>query len=128
MLKRLKHWAAELKAQVVTLWFCRRHPDTPWGAKVLAALIVAYAFSPIDLIPDFVPVLGYVDDLLLIPLGVYFTIRLIPPHVLVQARTEADAWLAAKAGRPANYWAAAAVVIIWIAAAYWAWILLRDRL
>jgi uncharacterized membrane protein YkvA (DUF1232 family) len=123
----LRRGAAELKAQVATLWFCRKHPDTPWSAKVLAALVVAYAFSPIDLIPDFIPVLGYLDDLLLIPLGVYFTIRLIPPHVLAQARTEADAWLAGKAGRPANYWAAAAVVIIWIAVAYWAWTMLGDR-
>jgi uncharacterized membrane protein YkvA (DUF1232 family) len=125
-LKKLKQWAAELKAQVVTLWFCRRHPDTPWSAKVLAALLVAYAFSPIDLIPDFIPVLGYVDDLLLVPIAVYFTLRLIPAHVLAQARTEADAWLAAKAARPANYWAAAAIVIVWIAVAYWAWELIRD--
>ena len=128
MLDRLKLWAAELKAQVVTLWFCRRHPDTPWSAKLLAALVVAYAFSPIDLIPDFIPVLGYVDDLVLIPLGVYLTVRLIPPHVLAAARAEADAWIASKASRPRSYRAAAAIVLVWIAAAYWAWTALRDRL
>ena len=128
MLERLKRWAAELKAQVITLWFCRKHPDTPWSAKVLAALVVAYAFSPIDLIPDFVPVLGYLDDLIIVPLGVYLAIRLIPPHVLAVARPEADAWLAARKEKPANYWAAAAIVLVWIGVAYWAWTLLRHRL
>ena len=118
----------ELKAQVVTLWFCRKHPDTPLSAKLLAGLVVAYAFSPIDLIPDFIPVLGYVDDLLLIPLGVYLTMRLIPPHVRAAARAEADAWIASKASRPSSYWAAAAVVLVWIAVAYWAWTLVRSHL
>ena len=126
MLDRLKRWAAELKAQVVTLWFCRRHRDTPWSAKLLAALVVAYAFSPIDLIPDFIPVLGYVDDLVLIPLGVYLTVRLIPPHVLAAARVEADAWLATRAERPSNYWAAAAIVLVWLALAYWIWTLVQK--
>jgi uncharacterized membrane protein YkvA (DUF1232 family) len=124
----LKQWAAELKAQVVTLWFCRRHPDMPWSAKLLAGLVVAYAFSPIDLIPDFIPVLGYLDDLLIVPLGVYLELRLIPPHVLASARGEADAWLAARKGKPANYWAAAAIVLVWIAVAYWAWMLLKQHL
>ena len=118
MLDRLKRWAVELKAQVVTLWFCRKHSDTPWTAKLVAALVVAYTFSPIDLIPDFVPVLGYVDDLLIVPLGVYLAIRLIPPHVVASARVEADAWLAARKAKPANYWAAAAIVLVWITVAY----------
>jgi uncharacterized membrane protein YkvA (DUF1232 family) len=120
VLERLKRWAGELKAQVVTLWICCRHPDTPWSAKLLAGLVVAYAFSPIDLIPDFVPVLGYLDDLLIVPLGVYLAIRLIPPHVVASARIEADAWLAARTTKPANYWAAGVIVLVWIAVAYWA--------
>ena len=124
----LRRWAAELKVQVVTLWFCRNHPDTPWTAKLLAALVVAYAFSPIDLIPDFIPVLGYLDDLVLVPVGVYFTLRLIPPHVLAAARAEADAWIASKASRPRAYWAAGAIVLVWIAVAYWAWTMVRDLL
>jgi uncharacterized membrane protein YkvA (DUF1232 family) len=81
---------------------------------------VAYAFSPIDLIPDFVPVLGYLDDLLIVPLGVYLAIRLIPPHVLARARAEAEAWLAARKAKPANYWSAGVIVLVWIAVAYWA--------
>jgi uncharacterized membrane protein YkvA (DUF1232 family) len=125
---RLKRWAAELKAQLVTLWLCGKRPDVPIAAKIMAATVVAYAFSPIDLIPDFIPVLGYLDDLLLVPLGIYVTLRLIPPAVLAAARIEADAWLATQAGRPQNYWAAAAIVVIWVAVAYWAWTMLKDRL
>ena len=124
MLERLKRWAAELKAQLVTLWFARRHPDTPWSAKLIAALVVAYAFSPIDLIPDFIPVLGYLDDLLLVPIGIYLAVRLIPPHVLSAARAEAETWLATSAQRPRNYWAAAVVVLIWLALAYATWTML----
>ena len=127
MLERLKRWAAELKAQVVTLWFCRRHPDTPLSAKILAAVVVAYAFSPIDLIPDFIPVLGYLDDLILVPLGIYLTLRLIPPPVFAQARREADAWLAQKQTRPWSYWAAAFIVLVWLAFAYWAWTVVRQH-
>ena len=127
MLEGLQRWAGELKAQVVTLWFCRRDPRTPLSAKIMAAAVVAYAFSPIDLIPDFIPVLGYLDDLLLIPLGVYLTIRLIPAPVLADARREADAWLAQRRSRPKSYWAAAVVLIIWVAVAYWAWTVVRDQ-
>lgn len=124
MLERLKRWAAELRAQVVTLWFCRRDPRTPLAAKLMAALVVAYALSPIDLIPDFIPVLGYLDDLILVPLGIYLTLRLIPPPVLVDARREADAWLAQQRAKPRSYWAAAFIVTIWVAVAYWAWIVI----
>jgi uncharacterized membrane protein YkvA (DUF1232 family) len=121
VLEHLKRWAAELKAQLVTLWFCRRDPRTPLSAKLMAGLVVAYAFSPIDLIPDFIPVLGYLDDLILIPLGIYLTIRLIPPPVLADARREADTWLAQRQSRPKNYWAAGVIVLVWMAIAYWAW-------
>ena len=117
MLARLKRWAAELKTQLLTLWFCRRHPDMPWTAKALALVVVAYAFSPIDLIPDFIPILGYLDDLILVPLGVYFTLRLIPPHVLAWGREQA----LRTPERPTSYWAAAAIVIVWVALAFAAW-------
>jgi uncharacterized membrane protein YkvA (DUF1232 family) len=127
VLERLKRWAAELKAQVVTLWFCRRDPRTPLSAKILAGVVVAYAFSPIDLIPDFIPVLGYLDDLILVPLGIYLTIRLIPPPVLADARREADAWLAQRRSKPKSYWAAAFVIVVWLAVAYWAWTVVREH-
>ena len=128
MLERLKRWAAELKTRVVTLWFCRSDPRMPLSAKLMAAAGVAYAFSPIDLIPDFIPVIGYLDDLILVPLGVYFTLRLIPAAVLADARREAEAWLSQRQSRPKSYWAAAAILLIWVAAAYWAWTVVRERL
>ena len=112
MLERLKRWAGELKAQVVTLWFCRRHPDMPWSAKLLAALVVAYAFSPIDLIPDFVPVLGYLDDLLIVPLGIILALRMVPPDVLEECRVRARAELAS--GRPVSRAGAVAIITIWL--------------
>jgi uncharacterized membrane protein YkvA (DUF1232 family) len=128
LLARWRAWAQGLKAQLLTLWFARSHPDTPWYAKALAVLVAAYAFSPIDLIPDFIPVIGYLDDLILIPLGIYATLRLMPPAVLADARREADDWLARRQARPRNYWAAAAIVLVWVAVAYWAWTVVRDWL
>ena len=121
MLARLQRWAAELRAQVITLWFCRRHPGTPWAAKLVAAIVVAYALSPIDLIPDFIPVLGLLDDLILVPLGIALAIRLIPRPVWDDARRQADAWLDERRAKPRSYWAAAAIIAIWVALAGVAW-------
>lgn len=121
MIEKLKRWARELKAQLLTLWFSRSHPDTPLAAKLLAGLVVAYAFSPIDLIPDFIPVLGYLDDIILVPLGIYVALRLIPAHVVADSREKANAWLAVNGDKPRNYVAAALVVLVWAALAYWAW-------
>ncbi len=123
MFDKLRSWARELKSQLLTLWFCRSHPNTPLAAKILAALVVAYAFSPIDLIPDFIPVLGYLDDVIIVPIGIYLTLRLIPRHVIADCRLKADAWIAERGQRPNNYFAAALVVLIWIALAWWAWTL-----
>jgi len=111
VLERLKRWAGELKAQVVTLWICCRHPDTPWSAKLLAGLVVAYAFSPIDLIPDFVPVLGYLDDLIIVPLGILIVVKLIPPEIIAEHRALA----AAAQGRPVSHTAAIVIVVVWAA-------------
>ena len=121
MLARLRAWAQELKAQLLTLWFARSHPDTPWYAKALAVLVAAYAFSPIDLIPDFIPVLGYLDDLLIVPLGIYVTLRLIPQSVLNESRRKAEEWIAARQARPRSYVAATVFVLIWLAVAYGLW-------
>jgi uncharacterized membrane protein YkvA (DUF1232 family) len=121
LIDRLKRWAGELKAQLLTLWFCRSHPDTPLLAKIFAALVVAYAFSPIDLIPDFIPVIGYLDDLLIVPLGIYLVLRLIPEHVIAVSRQKADLWIAERKSKPKNYFAAAVILLVWTALAYWAW-------
>jgi uncharacterized membrane protein YkvA (DUF1232 family) len=102
--------AARLKREVYTLYFAVRDPRVPWYAKALAGSIVAYAFSPIDLIPDFIPVLGYLDDLILIPLGVLLVRRLIPADVLADCRGRA----AALDAKPQSWGGAAIVVGIWL--------------
>lgn len=111
---RVRAWARQIKAEVYILAVACRDPRTPWYAKVLAACVVAYAFSPIDLIPDFVPVLGYLDDVILVPLGVLLVRRLIPATVLADSRTEAERMRAA--GKPANRAAAIVIVIVWLVA------------
>jgi uncharacterized membrane protein YkvA (DUF1232 family) len=104
--------ARQLKAEVYALYLAYRDPRVPWYAKVLAACVVGYALSPIDLIPDFIPVLGYLDDLVLIPLGIALTLRLIPPEVLDECRARARAELAE--GKPVTRAAAAVIVAIWV--------------
>jgi len=96
----------------LALWIAARDPRVPWYAKALAGAVAAYALSPIDLIPDFIPVLGYLDDLLIIPAGIWLVVRLIPPLLMVEFREEADR----RAERPTSYAAAAVVALIWIAA------------
>lgn len=111
---RARAWARQVKAEVYTLAVACRDPRTPWYAKVLAACVVGYAFSPIDLIPDFVPVLGYLDDVILVPLGVLLVRRLIPAAVLIDSRAEAERLR--EAGKPVNRVAAALIVVAWLVA------------
>ena len=121
LLARAQAWARGIRRDVVAVWHAARDPRTPWAARVLALLVAAYALSPIDLIPDFVPVLGYLDDLLLVPLGLLLVIRLLPPAVLADARQRAAQTLA----RPRSRVAAAAIVALWLAAAAaaaWWWL------
>lgn len=112
----LRAWARSLKQQTLVVWFAARDPRTPWHARALAMLVAAYALSPIDLIPDFIPVLGYLDDLLLLPLGLALAIRLIPGEVLADARERA----AATAQRPVSRYMAVAIVVAWIVLVAWA--------
>jgi uncharacterized membrane protein YkvA (DUF1232 family) len=93
-----------------------KDPRVPLFPKVFAGIVVAYAFSPIDLIPDFIPVLGYLDDLILIPLGVYLAVRMIPPDVLAECRSEAQEVM--KQGKPVNRTAAVVIVILWLSLAF----------
>jgi uncharacterized membrane protein YkvA (DUF1232 family) len=111
---RLKIWAQRLVGEAVALWFCARHPRTPFIAKVLAAAVAAYAFSPIDLIPDFIPVLGLLDDLVLVPLGVWLVLKMVPSDVIAECRQQAARWLAEKAPRPRSYVVAAIIVAAWL--------------
>jgi uncharacterized membrane protein YkvA (DUF1232 family) len=111
MLARLKGWARGIKRDVVVVYFAARDPQAPWWLRLLALSVAAYALSPIDLIPDFIPVLGYVDDLLIVPLGVLLIMRAMPEPVLTRARAKADALLA----KPRSLWAAACFMALWLA-------------
>jgi uncharacterized membrane protein YkvA (DUF1232 family) len=114
-------WARRVKRDAVTLWFARSHPGTPWTAKALGLFVVAYALSPIDLIPDFIPVLGYLDDVLLLPVLIWLTVRLIPPAVLQECRAQADAWMASEGRKPRSLAGAALVVAVWVAVGVGGW-------
>ncbi len=121
---RLSAWALTLKRDGLTLWFALRHPGTPRHVKWLAAFVVAYALSPIDLIPDFIPVLGLLDDLLLLPGLIWLALRGLPDGVRVACRAQAQAWMAAGAARPRSWRGAVLVVALWLAAAalmWWTW-------
>lgn len=112
MWQRLKDRVRELKLETHALYLAARHPQTPWYAKLFVAGVVAYALSPIDLIPDFVPVLGYLDDLILVPIGIVVAVKLVPPQVLAECRARASE---ASAGGERMSWTAAAVVVgIWV--------------
>ena len=108
MLNWLKQQAKRLKNEVTALAYAQRHPDTPWLARATALCVVAYALSPIDLIPDFIPVLGLLDDLILLPLGIYLALKLIPEHVMLEARAKATT-------SPPSTWGAGIVILTWLA-------------
>ena len=122
MRARIRRWAQSLKRDVVALWLAARDPRVPWNAKAVAAAVAAYALSPIDLIPDFVPVLGYLDDLLIVPLGIAFAVWLIPPPVMADLRARAVDRLA-----PTSTAGLIAVIVLWLAAiAVAGWLLLAP--
>src|SRR5215203_56785 len=110
LIDRAKQWARTIKRDVVALWLAARDPRVPWPVKALAAAVAAYALSPIDLIPDFIPVLGYLDDVVLVPLGLWLVIRLIPAPLMTEFREQA----AELDGRPVSLLAAAVVALLWI--------------
>ena len=118
---RLRAWARGLKREAHTLALAVHHPATPWPAKLVAGLVVAYALSPIDLIPDVIPLLGYLDDLILLPIGIALAIRLIPPAALAECRAQA----AAAPARPTSALGATLIMALWLLAAglvaWWLW-------
>jgi uncharacterized membrane protein YkvA (DUF1232 family) len=114
---RLRAWARLIRQDVVALFHAARDPRVPWYAKAVAAAVAAYALSPIDLIPDFVPILGYLDDLVIVPLGIYLAVRLIPPEIMAEHRR------AAAGAPPASQAGAIGIIIVWIAgAAFLIWL------
>jgi len=110
VLSRLTQWSRALKRDATAVYLAARDPRVPWYAKALGIAVAAYAFSPIDLIPDFIPVLGYLDDLIIVPLGIALAVRLIPPEVMAEHRATA------LQDRPVSIAAAAIIVMVWIAA------------
>ncbi|SCW90205.1 Uncharacterized membrane protein YkvA, DUF1232 family [Rhizobium mongolense subsp. loessense] len=98
LISKAKTWAKSLRRDIAALWLAARDPRVPWLAKATAAAVAAYALSPIDLIPDFVPVLGYLDDLVIVPLGILLAVKLVPPVIMAELRKEAEL----RASRPAG--------------------------
>lgn len=111
---QLARWAKSFKQQTLVVYFAARDPRTPLFVRMLAILVAAYALSPIDLIPDFIPVIGYLDDLILLPLGIALIVRLTPPEVIQAAQAQA----AAATEKPTSYLAAVVVVGIWLLIAF----------
>jgi uncharacterized membrane protein YkvA (DUF1232 family) len=122
VLQRAKQWAGFIKRDAVAVWIAARDPRVPWYAKLIAAAVAAYALSPIDLIPDFVPVLGYLDDLVIVPAGILLVMRLIPVGLMDEFRAEA----ARRLERPTSRIGAAGIVLLWLASlALTAWLVWR---
>lgn len=118
---RLKNWARRMKRDALALYLGSRDPRVPWHAKAMAMATAAYAFSPVDLIPDFIPVLGYLDEIFILPLLIWFTVRLIPAEIMTELRAEADR--RTLEARPRNLAGAVAIVTVWVLVAtaviYW---------
>jgi len=112
VIERWKQKARQLKAETYALYLAYKDPRVPWYAKVFAAMVVGYAFSPIDLIPDFVPVLGYLDDLVMVPIGITLALKMVPKTVLDECRQEAREVMTQ--GKPTNWVAAGAIVVVWV--------------
>ena len=112
MLARLKHWARQVKTELYALYLAYRDPRVPWYARVVAICVVGYAFSPIDLIPDPIPILGYLDDLIIVPAGVWLALKLIPGDVMIDCRKRAREEV--HAGKPTNWVAAGVIIGVWV--------------
>jgi len=119
MLSSLRQWARRIKQDAVMLWFAYQDPRTPWLPKIICMLAVAYALSPIDLIPDFIPVLGFIDDAILLPALIWLAVRLLPLEVVTTSRLSAQEWMQANDRKPVNRWGILLVVLVWCLAAWW---------
>ena len=116
-LTKLKNYARKLKQNLFVLYLAYKDNRVPWYAKWVAICVVAYAFSPIDLIPDFIPVLGYLDDIIIVPLGISLALKLIPAYIIEENREKAEE--IRKNGKPKNWFVAVLFILIWISLAFW---------
>ena len=112
LLQRLREFARTLKQEIYALYLAYQHPETPWYARAWAFVVVAYAISPIDLIPDFIPILGFLDDVILLPIGIWLALRLIPPSVMAECREQSRERIG-RPTSPAGRWVAVIIVVIW---------------
>lgn len=125
--ERLSSWARRIKRDSVTLWFAYRDPRTPWLVKALCAFVVAYALTPIDLIPDFIPVLGYLDDALLLPALIWLAVRMLPPEVIADSRLKADEWMQRHGRKPISRVGTALIICLWLVLLVGAWVWWTHR-
>ncbi len=125
-MRSLRQLAQHLKRDTYAVYLASKDPRVPWYAKALAIAIVAYAFSPIDLIPDFIPIIGYLDDLLIVPTGIWILIKLIPPQVFSECRQKAQAIINQK--HPTNWTVAIIIIILWFSLGILALIWIHQRL
>ncbi len=125
MFDRIKVWARTVKRDAYAIYLAARNPNTPWYVKVLATAVAAYAFSPIDLIPDFIPVVGYLDDLILVPLGIWLVVSLIPEQAMAEYRAKASDVLQRPHGSKAAaiviiaIWVCGATLLCWLGLSHW---------
>src|SRR3954469_13486781 len=117
MFAKLKVWAKNLKRQIFILYFACKDSRVPWYAKVFTACVVAYAFSPIDLIPDFIPILGYLDDVIILPLGIMFALKMLPKDVISDCEVKANEMM--KNGKPKNWIVGSLIIFIWSVLVLW---------
>ena len=126
LIEQLKSWARSLKKDVLILWFSAKNPKTPFASKAICIFIVAYALSPIDLIPDFIPVLGYVDDLILLPILIWSAIALIPNIIIQDSRAQAEEWLKHNNTKPKSKFGLLSVIFIWAVMLFWTYRFFKD--
>lgn len=114
LFSHIQTFAKSIKRKTMVLWFAARHPETPILAKLIAFFALAYALSPIDLIPDFIPVLGYLDDMILLPLLIWMALKMCPNHVIDECQQKSDDWWALQQKRPVSIVGLIAIIIIWL--------------
>ncbi|WP_318509080.1 YkvA family protein [Bacillus sp. T3] len=125
-MEKIKAWSKNLKRQIFILYFAYKDERVPWYVKFFTACVVAYAFSPIDLIPDFIPILGYLDDVIILPLGIMLALKMIPKDVLSDCEVKANELL--RNGKPKNWVAGSIIILLWIAFILWLIFKVFERL
>ena len=128
VIEKLNNWAQLLKQDILMLWFTTKNPNTPWAPKAICIFVVAYALSPIDLVPDFIPILGFVDDLLLLPILIWLAVRLIPNVIIQESRIQADQWLIQNQSKPKSNLGFLIVAVIWLLMIWLAYLLIKSQI